>query len=469
LEAAGYRQARGPAEGGKGRRSSQQLASCLRSLGVPTLPPREGLQLCAAIDEAGTAAPWDVYLTAWDDSHESDETDRSHSDDVFLAELRGRLRLPRRASGQANDAEDEAAAQRVATFLSQDGLPDLPGVLAVLADGLGVQPLLDAVAFIDDQETCAAVLTFLADMSAKAEYGLPSSRTLAVAAWACTLRPDLRRLLDHGVSVVDLCDDLLGGDVDATLRAATEEVLQDPNPALAHAVRQWLALLALAHEQHPHAVTRLLSCLDGVGFFRAWLRFAVVVLGLGRDVAAGALDREAASAVVCTALDRLAQTERPSAGKPRASELWVIHAIVHEVVQDAIAMLLPADLESALTSLNAISDGTTTSTMGMAGSGPLITTDLLAILSKTVDQTGAAVVNRLMRQLRDEHVDADAEYPESATFELEMARVSLNAGDTAEARHCWERAARYMAAYGSLRTARSTSYSLRCQISQHAT
>ena len=30
-----------------------------------------------------------------------------------------------------------------------------------------------------------------------------------------------------------------------------------------------------------------------------------------------------------------------------------------------------------------------------------------------------------------------------------MARISLTAGDAAEAHRCWERAARYMASYGS--------------------
>lgn len=421
------------------------MAASLVYDGVPTLPPREGLHLCAAIDRVGAAAPWDVYLTAWDDSRRSDDADHSNSDDVFLAELRGRLRLPRRA----DDTEGVTVAQRAASFLSQDGLPDLPQVVAVLADCLGMETLLDAVALLDDPATRGAVLIYLADASAQAGHGLPSPRTLAVAAWACASGPDPRLLVDHGVPAADLCDAFLGRDVDATLRAATEEVLRDPNPALAHAVRRWLALLAVAHEQHPRAATQLLPCLDGVGFFRAWLRFAVATVGLARDLTAGTLTREAASAVVRTALGQLAQAAQPFTGKPKASDLWVIHAIVHEVVQDAIAMLLPADLKPALASLNAISDGTTTSLMGMAGSGPLITTDLLAILSRTVDQTGAAVVHRLMSQLRDEHANRDAQYPESATFELEMARASLNAGDAAEARRCWERAARYMAAYGS--------------------
>jgi hypothetical protein len=47
---------------------------------------------------------------------------------------------------------------------------------------------------------------------------------------------------------------------------------------------------------------------------------------------------------------------------------------------------------------------------------------------------------------RDETAE-QGHYSELANFELEMARLSLNAGDSTEARHCWIRAAHYLAGY----------------------
>jgi len=435
---------------------AEAIAATLLYDGAPTVPARWGLQLCAAVDTAGAPAPWDAYLTAWDETRDSNNVHygQDSDNDVFLAKLRGRLRLSDRGPHQTGDdgGDDSAGAttaERVAAFLAQDGLPAFPRVLDVLLDGLGPAPLVDAVPLIDNSEIRAELLLHLADASAVAGRGLPSPRTLADDAWTCSGAVEPRRLLRHGVPVADLADRILGADVDATLRAATDDLLRDPNPDLPGAVRRWLTLLAVAHEQDPHAPTRLLPHLEGAGFFREWLRFTVATVGLHRDMDAGALTSHAASGAVRVALDHLAQAAQPFTGTPRVCDLGAIHAQVHEVLHEAVALLAGADLEPALASLNAISDGTTTSLMGMAGAGPLITTDLLAMLSRTVDQTGAAVVHRLMHRLRDEHANRRGLYPESADFELEMARVSLAAGDPAEARRCWNRAARYMAAYGS--------------------
>lgn len=148
------------------------------------------------------------------------------------------------------------------------------------------------------------------------------------------------------------------------------------------------------------------------------------------------------------ALGHLDQAAQPFTGKPRASDLWTTH-FVHEVVHDAVALLGGADLEPALASINTISDGTTTSLMGMTGSGPIITSDLLAMLSKTVDRTGAAVALPADGLAAGRAREPPPAVPENVTFELEMARVSLSAGDAAEPSRCWERAARCIAAYGS--------------------
>lgn len=149
------------------------------------------------------------------------------------------------------------------------------------------------------------------------------------------------------------------------------------------------------------------------------------------------------------ALEQLSRHAAAFTGRPNASELGDIHRLVRQVLHEAVALLRGNDVALGIASLQTVSQGTTTSLMGMAGSGPLITTELLSLLAHSVGQAGADVINELMRTLRTAQADSRSMYAEDADFELEMARVSLACGNRDEAQRCWERAARYMGAYGS--------------------
>ncbi|GGV50672.1 hypothetical protein GCM10010293_61860 [Streptomyces griseoflavus] len=430
---------------------ADHVAAGLLYEGVPTLSARWGLQLCAAVDRAGLAAPWEAYLTAWDKDRGGKSGHNGSADDgaVFLAELRGRSRLPGHGADKRESAEDHplTLAQRVARFLDQEAL-DSPGpALGVLLDCLGAEPLLESAALIEHPERRAALLLHLADARDSASSMLPSARTLAAAAWA-SAPCDPRRLLDHGVPAEDLSEEVFGGDVTPVLQEATHAVLTSRHGDLSGPVSRWLALLAVAQAADPQALARLLPLLDGEGFFRAWLRFAVTTLGLGRDVDAGRIPADRASTAVRVALEELSRHAAAFTGRPNASELMDIHGLVRQVLHEAVALLRGNDVALGITSLQTVSQRTTTSLMGMAGSGPLITTELLSLLAHSVGQAGAAVIDELMRTLRTAQAASRSMYAEDAHFELEMARVSLACGDLDEARRCWERAARYMGAYG---------------------
>ena len=432
------------------------VAASLLYDGLPTVPARWGLQLCAAVDAAGAAAPWDTYLTAWEESRSRDNVDygRDYDHNLHLAVQRGRLRLPDRMADEHEtdnvDGTTERMARRLANHLAQDGLPPLRRLLDVLADGLGTTPLLDGARLIRQPTRRAEVLLHLADISAAGQHDLPSPRTLAAEAWDASPHTDPLRMLRHGVPASDLADTVLGPDIDTPLRNTTAELLHDSGVVQPEVVRRWLTQITLAQQVDPHSPTRLLAELEGAGFYRAWLRFAVTTVGLQRDVEAGMILPDAASAAVRVALSQLSQAAQPFTGRPRACDLWSIHGQVHQVLQEAVALLTETDLEPALASLARISDGTTTtSNLGTPPSGPLITTDLLALLSRTVGHTCSAVLRRLTDQLRHTEVGSGAPYPQLAAFELEMARISLTAGDCGEALQCWQRAARYMACYGS--------------------
>jgi hypothetical protein len=431
---------------------ADRVAASLMYEGVPTMLARWGLQLCAAVDRAGHGAPWDAYLTGWEQVRDNERVHYgSESDEwVSLAELRGRIRLPARP---ADDVEPEQTApltlgQRVARFLDQEALTSPERALEVLLDCLGFLPLLEAAEYIERPDRRTALLLHLADAREGAGGTLPSARMLATAAWAsgpC----DPRRLLRHGLMVADLADEVFSPDIPTVLTKATHEALTDRPGGLSGPVSRWLALLAVAHAADPQAPTRLLPHLEGDGFYRAWLRFTIATLGLRQDVEAGKLPAATASATARVALEHLAQHTAPFTGSPNATELADIHTLVRQVLHDAVALLHGDDLALGIAALQTVSKGTTTSLMGMAGTGPLITTELLSLLAANVGQAGGDVVHELMRALRAAQAERRALYPESADFELEMARVSLVCGDPQEAQQCWDRAARYMGAYGS--------------------
>lgn len=430
---------------------ADHVAAGLLYEGVPTLSARWGLQLCAAIDRAGFAAPWEAYLTAWDNERGGTSGHDGSADEeaVFLAELRGRIRLPGHGPGKEESPEGHplTLAQRVARFLDQEALGSPGPALGVLLDCLGAEPLWESAALIERPERRAALLLHLADARASASSMLPSARTLATAAWA-SAPCDPRRLLDHGVPAEDLSEEVFGGDVTTVLQEATRAVLTGRRGDLSGPVSRWLELLSVAQAADPQAPARLLPLLDGEGFFRAWLRFAATTLGLGRDVDAGRIPADRASAAARVALEELSRHAAAFTGRPNASELMDIHHLVRQVLHEAVALLHGNDVALGITSLQTVSQRTTTSLMGMAGSGPLITTELLSLLAHSVGQAGAAVIDELMRTLRTAQAGSRSMYAEDADFELEMARVSLACGDPDEAQHCWERAARYMGAYG---------------------
>lgn len=428
------------------------VAASLVYDGVPTVEARWGLQLCAAVDAADAAAPWQIYLDAWEQRGRSDNTHygRRRDDDLNLAVQLGHLRLPSRRNPH-NSEEDAPGSreQHLADHLGRDDLPPLPRLLDIFISGLGAPFVLDAARMVADPTRRAEVLLQLADVSQAKNLGLPQTHELVGEAWQSSPTTEPLRMLRHGVPVEDIIGATVGSDVDATLDELTTNVLHEAAGTRPEVVRRWLTLLNLAQARDKNAPLRVLSRLAGAGFYCAWLRFACTTVGLRRDVQNAATSPKDASTTIRVALEQLALEAEPFTGNPRACDLWSIHSIIHEVLEDTLALVGESDLDDALHSLVTISEGTTTSTMGMAGSGPLTITDLLTMLSRTVGPAGAATVQQVMNRLRTERAASSFQYSEFALFELEMASVCLAAGDRAEARRCWERSAHYSACYGS--------------------
>ncbi|MDX8031747.1 ATP-binding protein [Lentzea sp. BCCO 10_0856] len=412
--------------------------------GRPTLSEEWGLRLCAAVDRAGAAAPWKAYL----DARESDPSRRraagsDHDGAVHLAVQLGELRL----RSQRGDIPPDLAEQ-VAANLELDHKATLENLVEVFTAGLPTGAMPDVAAAMTDTDKAAQVYLTLADLAAAGTPGLPDPAHLARQAWALAPSLNLVAYLKYGISPADVLAGLGTTDLEADIEAATSAVLA--GPSVDHrAVERWLSLLTLAHGLDRTTPIRHVARLGGVGFYRAWLRYAVATLGIADDVAAGVTTAETASTAVLVALADLAAEAHPFTGDPRACDLYSIHPLVHQVVEKSLVVIRPKDLDAVLVHLVEIADGTTTTTnFGLPENGPLATNDLLAILARVSDHIGVGAVYALLKVVRARRRDSHTQYSVTANFELATARICLAAGAFDEVDECWRRASLLLGSYG---------------------
>ena len=172
-------------------------------------------------------------------------------------------------------------------------------------------------------------------------------------------------------------------------------------------------------------------------------------MALQNDVATGLTAADAASTAVLVALADLAAEATPFTGTPRACDLYSIHPLIHETIENSLVVVQSGDLDAILGHLMAIGDGTTTTTnFGLPENGPLTTNDLLGILSRVSDHIGVSAIHALMKVIRECRNDTNTQYSITADFELATARICYAAGAKDEADECWRRACLLLASYG---------------------
>ena len=414
--------------------------------GRTTFEARWGLRICEAVDRAGAAAPWKAYMDAFEaDSERGGTTYSSDRDGTLqLALQRGALRLrAQRRDYPAGFEED------IAEHLQYDHQASLPDLVRVFAAGLPAHLLVKIAAAMTDAEKAAQVYLTLADLSANGEPGLPAAAELAREAWTRAPGLSIDQYLRHGIPPADIAVGFGYTNLEDELLTATMAVLAGVS-GKGDIVQRWLSLVTLAHAIDRTLPLKFLSQLSGVGFYRAWLRYAVSTVGIANDVATRAITPEAASSAVLVALGGVAsESHSPFVGEPNASSLYFIHPLIHWVVENSLKVVRPTELDAVLEHLVSIGDGTTTVTnLGTPPNGPLTTNDLLGILSKVSQQIGVGAVHSLLAVIHQRHDATSAGYGESADFELATARICHDAGATREAVESWRRACQYLSSYG---------------------
>lgn len=413
--------------------------------GRATFPLRGGLRICDVVDRAGAAAPWKVYLDEWETHLKVKQN--SYSSDLegtlHLAAQRGVLRL----RTQRQDV-DPSLIPTIAEHLESKLDVPLTDLVETFTAGLPADYMPQVAAAMTDPANAAETYLTLADLAANGAIGLPDPYDLARQAWELDPALDTIGYLFHGIAAHDVLAGLGVTDLESELSAATEVILEG-RTANEPAVSEWHALLTLTQAIDPSLVVKVGAKLSGVGFYRAWLRYTVATIGIADDVRVGTSTPEAASTAVVVALADLVDEAQPFIGMPRACDLYFIHPLIHQVIENSLTVVRESDLDTVLDHLIAIGDGTTTTTnLGLSENGPLTTNDLLSVLARVSSHVGIGAVHALLAVIRERRNDDHTGYSQQAEFELETARICIAAGASDEARECWNRAADLLSSYG---------------------
>ena len=144
----------------------------------------------------------------------------------------------------------------------------------------------DVAAAMTDPDKAAEVYLTLADLAAAGTPGLRDRTDLAREALTRAPALDVASYLVHGIPANDVLTGLGTADLEADLQAATEAVIAG-RTADHGAVEWWIALLTLAHAIDRTIPIKLGSQVEGVGFYRAWMRYTIATIGIAEDVATG--------------------------------------------------------------------------------------------------------------------------------------------------------------------------------------
>lgn len=430
------------------------------------MPARAGLQMCAAVDRLGAAAPWRPYMLGHLREAENDNTSYGEASDraVALAWMRGRLRLasmvdrgnPADQSPSIDDAGDthndevgtlgekwDLAAPiewtRLAEWVEHDGFP-MPDVIDAVVDTYGSDGVIHLIHALDKPgEACLAYAEKLATQL-PSEETFPSPRTWAVAAVAHGVQAgSIHRVLKLGVSP--------GSVPYQPTAVARERLLELTRAVQEHSIQfdksgnleAWLDATALAAYLDEDVLRSAEVLIAGEGWYRCWLRFTLLL----SKAEAASTEK---SRLALSALRLLTEDLRPFAGDPRACDLYSLRGAIHATITRAIHLLEDTNWEEGLKILNTVSGSITTTLSGELG-GPVAPDFLLRLTVETATPMRHRAAEAL---IADEIAKGSARryYSDLAEYRLVAARLALAAKDTERATALWRETCEFLIAYG---------------------
>jgi hypothetical protein len=431
---------------------AEALAGQLLFDGRPTLSCEEGLLVCAQVDIAGATAPWREYLDLALHPTTNDTQSSRGEFDPFggmleeeveaLAIIRGRLRLgqTRRIVSRIHENLLGSGADISSLFVRK-----LAKLLAVEISPQLVEQLIKRVdfrppkRFILERRFACALLLGLSDVAVEAgDVSLATARATAALAhaaspeeamWCVEKGAPADQALRHAQSLASLNLAILG----------THGVVNAP------AVSQWVASARLLARDAIAASTLAdeRKRLEGVGWYKCWLRFAL----------AGALAESAAAQGatydITAVFDELVVDTHPFAGSPRACDLYAIQYLITKSLRRALRLLHTRDeWQRAIAAVSEARSGTATQ-LDREDSGPISASSYFSVLLEHASTPVASplVVETLEQELANEE-KGGTYYSNHAAYRLRLARLHAQTSNRPRAIEHWREASVFLLGYG---------------------
>lgn len=425
---------------------AEALAGKLLFDGRPTLPREEGLLVCEQVDKAGATAPWHEYLDLPADNEtrtggsEFDPMGPMLQEEVeALAIIRGRLRLgqTRRIIRRVHENLLRFTSGTTSLFLR-----NLAKLLAVEISPRFVEKLALRAAFtppkryiLEGRFACALLLG-LADVASEAgDVALTSARAIAALAhatsseeamWCVEQGAPPEQAQHHARTLASI--DLSG----------TNGVVNAP------AVSRWIASVRLLARE-PSAADILngeRKRLEGVGWYKCWLRFVLASALAEAAIAQGAVYE------VTSVFDELVVDTHPFSGSPRACDLYSIQALITDSLRRALRLPQTPDewLYAIIKVAKARSD--TATQLDREDGGPITASSYFSVLLEhaSVPTASTSIVQTLEQDLTNEE-KGGTYYSNHSVYRMRLARLNALISNSPRAREHWREATVFLLGY----------------------
>ncbi|MGF9977315.1 AAA family ATPase [Viridibacillus arvi] len=399
------------------------LAQRLILDGRITFDVKSGLLLCVLIDENNVVAPWEEYCEAY--SLLEDRNDL----DVELASFRGFLKI-----SDSNDAQEKI----INWFKEQDEKTDLDyirGLLQVLTD-LKLEELLYTLLNMN--------------MHLKDVIRLHLMKSLQKNDKSKAIRLALKTNIEEASIEEILLHIQLGREID--LDSLLIENPQDINISIGSNspdtknVSAWIESIRFFAWKNIEVLEGEKERVSGEGWYKKWLRFNIEMAKIEANYNTDGNEKESK---VIKAFRLMENEESPFLGEPRACDLYSIESLIFISFMEAIKYVKSANGWRNLVSiLENISRKTTTYLMG-SPSGPLVSIDLMKILSRFADEDNSKeAISKSMERLNIRASNKGEFFEIQAEHEMYYSMIMKKVNNEEEAISSWERVARFLTAYG---------------------
>ena len=429
---------------------AESLAERLLFDGKPTLDADEGLVACLLADKQGAVAPWREYLSLDRETVEErygEDFDRlrqlNHEQRISIAIIQGRIRL----------GESWALFRRYCEFLLEvqnrppiQYIRQLSAIIARLGYGASLKKIVDRSRDNDN--------TFLVSPAPYALYAIAlglyddfleqgdaaSAERYALVALSLADSPDLHAMcLECGAE----CEDLtLYANRISTINIALGENEHTPN---ASNLRTWVSSLRLlaTSETYDGVMNSELSRIVGVGWYRCWLRYVVVLATIESK------KRRNIPCDIKIAFAELNKDTRPFYGSPRACDLYSIQGVIKESLKLGLSLLSTNEEWSyALDIITKVSDETRTR-LDREDGGPITISTLFELIAPYASNSlSASAVQATISHLNNTSSISGTYYAYHAEFAMNSAKMQIACAQVEQATANWHQAGVYATSYG---------------------